>query len=176
MGYEVLEILKKRRSVRKFKEEKLDKEVINKVLRAGLLSPSSKNKKPVEFIVVDDKETLLKLKECKSKGADALNTASCAIVVIADSQLSDVWIEDASIATILLQLAAEDLGLGSVWIQMRNRQSNLGCSEEQVRKVLNIPEKYGVLSIVAIGYKDESTKPYDESSLDFSKVHYDNYL
>ncbi len=59
---------------------------------------------------------------------------------------------------------------------MRNRQSNLGCSEEQVRKVLNIPEKYGVLSIVAIGYKDESTKPYDESSLDFSKVHYDNYL
>ncbi|WFA09323.1 nitroreductase family protein [Tissierella sp. Yu-01] len=175
MGYELLEILKNRRSIRKFKEEKVAKEVIEQVLKAGLLAPSSKNKKPVQFIVVEDKDTLLKLKECKSKGADAFNTAPCAIVVIADNQLSDVWIEDASIATILLQTAAENLGLGSVWIQMRNRQNNIGNSEDEVRKVLNIPENYGVLSIVAIGYKDEIKEPYNENSLDFSKIHYDKY-
>lgn len=175
MGYELLEILKNRRSIRKFKEEKVAKEVIEQILKAGLLAPSSKNKKPVEFIVVEDKDALLKLKECKNKGADAFNTAPCAIVVIADHQLSDVWIEDASIATILIQTAAENLGLGSVWIQMRNRQNNNGNSEDEVRKVLNIPGNYGVLSIVAIGYKDEIKEPYNESSIYFSKVHYDKY-
>lgn len=175
MGYEVLEVLKNRRSIRKFKEEKIEKEVIDQVLKAGLLAPSSKNKKPVEFIVVEDRETLLKLKECKSKGADALNSATCAIVVVADNQLSDVWIEDASIATILIQIAATNLALGSVWIQMRNRQSDHGNSESEVRKVLNIPDNYGVLSIVAMGYMDETKEAYDENDLDLSKVHYDTY-
>lgn len=171
----MLNLLKNRRSVRKFTDEKINKETIEKILKAGLLSPSSKNKKPVEFVVVEDRETLLKLKECKSKGAEGLNTAPCAIAVIADSELSDVWIEDASVATTLIQLAAEDLGLGSVWIQMRKRKSKDEDSEEEVRKVLNIPEKFAVLSIVALGYKDEEKKPYDESSYDFSKVHNENF-
>lgn len=175
MEYEILEILKNRRSIRKFKEEKIDNSIIEQLLQATLLAPSSKDKKPVEFIVVDDKETIEKLKTCKSKGAAALETAPCAIVVIADSELSDVWIEDASIAATLIQLAAANLGLGSVWIQMRKRQSDIKSSEEEVRELLNIPEKYGVLSIMAIGYKDEIKEPYDVKSLDFSKVHNNRY-
>lgn len=175
MDYELLNILLNRRSIRKFKDEKINVETLEKVLKAGLLAPSSKNKKPVEFIVVEDKETIKDLKTCKSKGAEALNTAPCAIVVIGDSNLSDVWIEDASIATILLQLAAENLGLGSLWIQIRKRFNDIGDAEDQVKKTLNIPEKYGVLSIVAIGYKDEEKKAYDIKSLDFSRVRYKGY-
>lgn len=175
MEYEILEVLKNRRSIRKFKEEKVDKSIIEQLLQSALLAPSSKDKKPVEFIVVDDKETIEKLKTCKSKGAVALDTAPCAIVVIADSEVSDIWIEDASIAATLIQLAATNLGLGSVWIQMRNRQSNIKNSEEEVRDVLNIPEKYGVLSVIAIGYKDEIKEPYDLKSLDLSKIHNNRY-
>ncbi len=175
MDKEILKILKKRRSIRRFKDEKIEKDVLDQILKAGLLAPSSKNKRPVEFIVVEDKDTLLKLKDCKSKGAEPLNTATCAIVVISNMDLSDVWVENASIATILIQLAAAELGLGSCWIQIRKRMNIIGDAEEEVRKVLNIPEKYGVLSIIALGYKDEEIKPYTEESLDFSKIHYGKY-
>ncbi len=176
MEDKMLDLFKKRRSIRTFKEEKMPKEMIQDIIRAGLLAPSSKNKKPVEFIVVEDMETLQKLKACKNKGSNGLDTAPCAIAVIGDSRKSDVWIEDASIASCFMQLEAESLGLGSVWIQIRKRQSNSDDSEKEVRKVLNIPEGYGVLNILAVGYKDENRKPYDESDIDYSKVHYERYL
>lgn len=171
----MLDLLKKRRTVRKFKEDKIQRETIEKIIKAGLLAPSSKDKKPVEFVIVEDRDTMMKLRKCKSKGANGLDTAVCAIAVIADSDLSDVWIEDASIAAIFLQLEAEALGLGSVWIQMRKRQSDFGESEKEVRSVLNIPENYGVLSIVALGYKNEEKTHYDENDLNMSKVHIEKF-
>jgi nitroreductase len=112
---------------------------------------------------------------CKNFGTEGLNTASCAIAVIADGQKSDVWIEDASAAAILMQVEAESLGVGSVWIQIRNRQSGPESSEEEVRKVLHIPEKYCVLCVLAMGYKDEDKEPYEEENLDFSKIHNGRY-
>lgn len=171
----MLDLLKKRRTVRKFKEDKIQRETIEKIIKAGLLAPSSKDKKPVEFVIVEDRDTMMKLRKCKSKGANGLDTAVCAIAVIADSDLSDVWIEDASIAAIFLQLEAEALGLGSVWIQMRKRQSDFGESEKEVRSVLNIPENYGVLSIIALGYKNEEKTHYDENDLNMSKVHIEKF-
>ena len=175
MQYELLDLLKTRRSIRQFKDKQISKETIEQIIKAGLLAPSSKNKRPVEFVVVEDKDTIKKLKKCKGKGVDSLNTATCAIAVIADSEKSDVWVEDASIAMTLMHIAAENLGLGSVWIQIRNRFVEGRSSEEEVRRVLNIPDNYGVLSILAIGYKDEHKDPYDEGSLDFSKVHTNRY-
>lgn len=175
MEKEFFNILKNRRSIRKFKDEKIDRIRLEKILKAGLLAPSSKNKKPVEFLVIEDRETILELKKCKNKGAEGLNTAPCVIVIIGDSALSDVWIEDASVAATFIQLAAENVGLGSVWIQMRKRFNENGDAEEEVRKVLNIPEKYGVLAMVALGYKDEEKQAYDTKNLDFSKVRYEGY-
>lgn len=171
----MLEILRERRSIRKYKEQKIEKEKIDKILKAALLAPSSMNKKPVEFIVVDDKETLLKLEECKAKGTLGLKTSPLAIVVVADTERSNVWIEDASIASTLIQLEAQELGLGSCWIQIRNRQSENGDSEEAVRNVLELPENYGVLTILTIGYKDEEKPVYDDSKLNYEKVHYGKF-
>ncbi len=171
----MLETLRERRSIRKYKEQKVEKEKIDNILKAGLLAPSSMNKKPVEFIVVEDKEILSKLETCKAKGTLGLKTAPLAIVVIADTERSNVWIEDASIASTLIQLEAQKLGLGSCWIQIRNRQSEEGDSEEAVRKVLSLPENYGVLTVLTIGYKDEEKPAYDDSKLDFEKVHYGEF-
>ena len=110
-----------RRSIRKYTQEALSPEAVKTILEAGLLAPSSKRCTPWEFIAVEDKETLARLSECKTSGAKPIAGAALAIVVTADMTLTDTWIEDASIAAILMQLQAADLGLGSCWIQVRGR-------------------------------------------------------
>lgn len=171
----MLELLKNRRSIRKYKDTPIKKDVLDKIIKSALLAPSSMNKKPVELIVVDEKSTLEKLEKCKNMGTLGLKSCPTAIVVLGDSEKSDVWIEDASITSTFIQLEAEALGLGSCWIQMRNRQGENTNSEVEVRNVLGIPENYGVLSIITLGYKDEEKAPYDENSLDFNKVHYNKF-
>ena len=95
-----------------------------------------------------------------------------AVVVTADTTKSDVWIEDASIASIIMQLQAADLGLGSCWIQVRERFTADGVSsEEYVREMFGIPEQYAVLSVISFGYKDEERKPYDPEKTQWEKVH-----
>ena len=171
----MINLLKNRRSIRKFTDEAVSKEDLQKILKAGLLSPSSMGKNPVEFIVIQDKETIAKLEECKKFGTMPLKTAPLVICILADSQLSDVWVEDASIAATFIQLEVEKLNLGSTWIQMRKRNSESKDSEVEVRKVLDIPEKYGVLALIAIGHKDEEKAPYKDEDIDFSKVHYERF-
>ena len=85
---------------------------------------------------------------------------------------SDVWVEDASIASIYMQLQAEDLGLGSCWCQIRNRQMEDDTDAAQyVRRLLDVPYQLDVLSIIGIGYKDQERKPFDESHLQWEKIH-----
>lgn len=171
MSSEMLEVIKKRRSIRKFKEEEVSAQNLDEILKAGLFAPSSKNKKPVEFILVKDRETIKKLKECKNMGTIGLDTAPAVIAVIGDSEKSDVWVEDASIAATMMQLETESLLLGSVWIQIRCRQCAKGDSEAEVRQVLGIPEKYGVLCLLAIGHKAEEKAAYEEKDAEFLRVH-----
>ena len=130
----MLELLKHRRSIRTFTDEPVSQENIDSLLKAALLAPSSMGKKPVECIVVRNKETIARLKTYKKHGTTPLGTAPLAIVVIADGQKSDVWVEDASIVSILIQLEAEKLGLGSTWIQLRRREGDSGPSEEAFRQ------------------------------------------
>lgn len=171
----MLYLFKNRRSIRKYKDTPIEKDKLEQILKSALLSPSSMNKKPIELIVVNEKSTLEKLETCKNMGTLGLKTAPIAIVVIGDSEKSDVWIEDASIVSTFIQLEAEALDLGSCWIQIRNRQGKNTNSEVEVRNALNIPNNYGVLSIITLGYKDEQKAPYDENALDFNKVHYNKF-
>ncbi len=171
----MLQVIKNRRSIRKFKKDKLPKEVIVEILKAGLLAPTSKNKRPVEFIVVENEENICKLAKCIDKGSVGLETAPCAIVVASDSDKSDVWVEDASIAATYMQLQIEKLGLGSVWIQMRKRFNDNGDAENEVRRILNIPDNYGIVCILAVGYKNEYIRPYEENDIDILKVHYEKF-
>ena len=89
---------------------------------------------------------------------------------------SDVWIEDASIASIFMQLQAEDLGLGSCWCQIRNRQTEHEEDASQyIRGLLNIPYQLEVLSVIGFGYKEQPNKPFDESRLQWEKIHLGTY-
>ena len=95
-----------------------------------------------------------------------------AVVVLADVMQSDVWVEDAAIASIYMQLQAEDLGLGSCWCQIRNRQTaDDEDAAQYVRGLLNVPYQLEVLSIIGFGHKENAAKPFDESKLQWEKIH-----
>ena len=170
------DLIKNRRSMRKFTDEELTQDQVVTLLKAALMAPSSKRTNPWQFIVVDDKETLQKLSLCKEMGASFLKDAAMAIVVMADPLASDVWIEDAAIASIMIQLQAEDMGLGSCWIQVRERFTATGIpSGDYVHNVLDIPLQLQVLSIVAVGHKGMERKPFKEEHLQWEKIHLNKY-
>lgn len=170
------DLINRRRSMRKFTEESLTPEEVELLLKAALKAPSSKRSTCWQFVVVEDKETLKALSECKENGCQFLAGAPLAIIVLADPTSSDVWIEDASIASILIQLQAEDLGLGSCWIQVRERFTANGVpANDIVHGVLEIPYPLEVLSIIAVGHKGMERKPFDEEHLQWEKIHINKY-
>lgn len=174
----MIQLLKTRRSIRKYDEREIEKEKLDLILKAALLSPSSKGKRPWEFIVVMDKHTLKNVSRCRTVGGGPfIANASVAIVVLADTEkTSDVWVEDASIAATLIQLESHKLGLGSCWVQVRERMhDDKITAEEYLRKELNIPEKFGVECIISLGYPAENRPAYEEKDIDFSKVHYEKF-
>jgi nitroreductase len=161
-----------RRSTRKFTGQLLAPEQAEGILKAALMAPTSKSSFSWQFVAVEDREVLKQLSRCKQHGAAFLEGCALAVVVLGDSAKSDAWIEDASIASIYMQLQAEDLGLGSCWCQIRNRLTAGGTESEQyVRDLLEIPSRFGVLSIIGFGYKDQVRKPFDETHLLWENVH-----
>ena len=170
------ELARNRRSHRKFTDERVTEEQLQVLLDAALMAPTSKGMHSYSFCVVENAATLAALSQCKSMGSQFLSEAPCAIVVMAEPEISDVWIEDASIATLMIQLQAEDMGLGSCWIQVRERFTATGIpSGDFVHNVLDIPLQLQVLSIVAIGHKGMERKPFNEEHLQWEKIHINKY-
>lgn len=167
----MLEILRKRRSIRRYKEKDIDPEIVDLLKEAALRSPSSRDLKPWRFVFVTDRAVLEKLSCAKEHGSDFLRCARLGIVVCADERESDVWIEDCSIASIILQLAGQSLGLGSCWIQIRNRShSDAKSAEDYVREKLDLPNCMRVESIISFGYPGEEKKPVPFDQLDYGKI------
>jgi len=169
-------LLEKRRSIRQYKSCKVDEDKVDLLIRSILRSPSGKSIKPWEIIVIDDAECVHQLAQSKAKGAKFLQGVAQCLVIIADPDKTDVWIEDASIAMTIGHLAASDMGLGSCWIQIRNRYTNEGVSSEDfVRSLLDIPVSLKVEGILAFGYPDEEKEGHSEETLRWDKVHRNTY-
>jgi len=167
----MIELLRARRSIRAFTNQPVEAEKIELLKEAVLRSPSSRNIDPWEFVFVDDRKLLRMLSRCKPHGADFLEQAALAIVVCADSQASDVWVEDCSIAAALAQMVAQSLGLGSCWVQVRNRMyDGVMSSECYIQKLLGLPTQTVVECIVAVGYPAEQRDPLPAESLKASKI------
>ncbi len=162
----------KRRSTRKFRDEDISKQDLDLILHSALLAPTSMNRKPCNFMVVERKETLKELSECKDMGAGLIAGANKAIVVIADSMIADTWIEDSSIALTYMHLMATELDIGSCWVQTHLRSKNGKDSEEVVRDILKIDSYYRIVGMLALGYSDDIPQAHDESDLDKSKIHF----
>lgn len=172
----MLALLRKRRSIRKYRTTPVDRPQVQLLIEALLRAPSSRNIDPWEFIVVDERQQLAKLAIAKQHGATFLAGAALGIVVCADTTKSDVWIEDCSIAAILVQMTALSLGLGSCWIQIRNRFHGNGTSSEAyIRQVLGLPEHIAVECIISIGIPDESRRGLAAGKLQYEKIRHNSY-
>ena len=171
-----LSLLQKRRSIRQFKLQPVEQEKVEQLIEAALRSPSSRGLNPWQFVVVDDPQTLGRLARAKAHGSEFLTGAPLAVAVCADPARCDVWIEDCAIAAIIIHLAAESMGLGSCWVQIRQRSHGDGRSAEvYVREVLGLPESLAVECIIGIGYPARGLPGHSRESLAFDKVHRNHF-
>jgi nitroreductase len=186
MSYDdFLELVKKRRSFRRFKSDPVPKEILEKVLEAARHPPSAGNSQPWEFIVVQDVATKKSITQSITSGykkirkADPtmywavavqphLSTAPVLIVVCGDRRLQQTYPahlpgevllrQSLAISIYTLQLAAASFGLATAWATMQTESR-----ETQIRKLLGIPEVYTVDHIVPLGYPDEEKENSDKA-------------
>jgi nitroreductase len=154
----IMDYIFKRRSIRKYNDKEVDKETLVLLLKAAMAAPTACNNQPWEFIVVDDKDMMSRLR--KELYAGQYN-APAAIVVCGNMNYAfsgpghDYWIQDCSAAMENILLAASGMELGAVWIGLYPIESAV----KPVCKVLNIPEHIIPLGVVYIGYPDEFKEP-----------------
>ena len=168
----LMDTILKRRSIRRYTGEDIPEETLQKILQAGLLAPTSRNLKPWEFYVVQDRETLRKLSTAKNAGGGMLAECSAAIAVFGDGEKADTWVEDCSIAMSFMMLMAQEQGVGSCWVQIHFRADASGkAAEENVREILAVPARFRIAGILAMGIPAEEGKARALSDADWGKVH-----
>jgi nitroreductase len=167
-----------RRSVRRYGNRPVAREVIDEILKVALTAPTSFGCQDVEFVLVHDKATIRRLGAAKLMGGSQINGADWVVVVMsrtADNRAAEFWIENAAIASAYLLLAAEQFDVGACWVQIRNRRGNHSTSDEEIRSLLNVPNGYTVLNLVALGEKGEHKPARSESGLAFDNIHNETF-
>lgn len=174
---EILDTILHRRSVRQYTEEPIPQEKLDAILYAGLSAASSKNRKPWELIVVRDRCMLDQLCGCRPGAENLLRKCTAAIVVAADSDKVDVWVEDCASAMTQMHLTADALGVGSCWLQvrLRNAPDGVRSTEEVVKELLGIPAHISVMAILTLGMPAIHPGAKQADELPLEKIHYERY-
>lgn len=172
-----MDLLLHRRSMRQYTDEKISRKKLEQIVHAGLLSPTGRNRREWEFVVVEDRETLEQLATARSGGAaKMLAGAAAAIVVLADPTATDVWCEDCSIAMSNMHLMVTELGLGSCWIQGRLRTAEDGrTTSESACELLGVPEGLELEAMLSIGVPAKCPAAHTEGDADMTKVHWEQF-
>lgn len=173
---DLLQIMLNRRSVRNYSGEEVPEEAVRTILKAGLIAESNKNTRPWEMIVVRDKVKLKTMANCRTKGAELLARADVAIAVFGNPEITDVWVEDCAIVLAHMHLMADAIGIGSCWVQARNRRAVNGQSTDNYLKdLLGTPKHWGAVGILALGMPAMHPSPHTEDDMDWTKVHQEMY-
>ena len=166
---QTLETILNRKSVRKYKDRPVEKEKIDKLIRAGMAAPSSRDRRPWEFIIVTDRDIL----DTMGNGlplARMLKETKQAIIVCGDTAKSNnAWQLDCSAAAQNVLLAAESLGLGAVWTAAYPYPERM----KVVREALHLPEHIVPLTVIPVGYPTGIEKPKDKFNK--KQIHYNGW-
>lgn len=168
-GNSTLDTIFNRKSVRKYTERPVEKEMLETLARAGMAAPSSKDRRPWEFIIVTDR----KLLDAMGEGlplARMLKETKQAIIVCGDTVKSEnAWYLDCSAAAQNILLAAESMGLGAVWTAAYPYPDRI----KVVREVLNLPNHLVPLTVIPVGYPQGSEKP--KVKFNKQQIHYNSW-
>ncbi len=139
-----LEMLKTRRSIRRYIKKEIPKQIIEEIINCARLAPTANNKQPWLFVVIKDSILKDKIAELTDYGK-FIKEADCVVSVFCEN--TKYYLEDGSAATQNILLAAWYFGIGSCWIAGDKKPY-----AEKIRELLNIPEKYKLVSLVSLGY------------------------
>ncbi len=177
INYEEVNIMNaifNRRSIRKFENRFVEKEKIEKLLRAAMQAPSAGNQQPWEFIVIENKETLKKLADM-SPYSKLVASAPLAIIALADEtrmRIPSAWQQDMGASVENLLLEAVELELGAVWLGVSVVEENM----KYISQLFNLPENIKPYALMAVGYPAESQKNSYVDRFDEKKVHYETWV
>lgn len=158
----VKDAIRTRRTIRKYRQEPIDRKILETLIDGARLAPSAANIQPLEYIIVDDEKLLGKVFETlawagyiKPEGDPKEGeTPTAYIVVLGNTDYGKKWnIRDAGAAIMSILLEAQGYGIGSCWIGSVKR--------EKLREILNIPGKYDIDSVIALGYPAEESMAED---------------
>ena len=155
---EYREVITSRHSVRKFTDEPVERQTIEEIIDEAHYAPSSRNSKSSGFIIVEDPDTLQAMSHLRDYGAGLLAGAAAAIVVVGDTEKTDLWVENASISATFLMLSAANRGIGSCWVHVNGRprfkaDPTKGSAEDYLRNLLGIKDNIRPLCVIALGYE-----------------------
>ena len=179
---EIEQVIRRRRSIRKFQKRDIPNYIIQELLDLARYSPSSMNEQPWHFIIIKEDSVKKKLVEIKNKycpeekkmyRADFLQDAASIILVSVDKEKShDREIENGILAASIILLGAHSRGLGSVYLSAYSADEP-GISRE-IRELLEIPQNFEPITIIPLGYPDEIPKPKELRSLE-EIIHYERF-
>lgn len=172
----VIETIMSRTSVRKYRDKAIDDAAIGTILQAGMSGPSCVNARDWSFIVVRNRERLIQMADANGEPAAPLKGASMGILVCGDlerafPQAKDYWVIDCSIAAQNMTLAAQALGIGSVWLGTWPQMDRV----ERQRQLFALPEHIIPHSILAFGYPTMDANLMPKDSWEPSRVHYEEW-
>lgn len=170
----VLEAIRRRRTVRKFKDQDVADEQVEALLEAAMYAPSRLNKRPWHVVVVRDPETRRQIAEQVAVHS-FLERAPVLLVAVAQPHVSPTWPMDVSAAIQNMLLAAEALGLGAVWVGAPGTVQ-WGAVEDTLRSLLAIPEDVRIAALVGVGHPVQEVAPHDkERHFDPTRIHYEKW-
>lgn len=168
---DILDIIKKRRSIRKYTQQPIAPEIIDQLLTAAMSAPSAANQQPWHFLVVGKREQLITLSSFNS-GYLPVAKAQAAIIVCGEEALAKLpqyWMQDCSAATENILLAATGLGLGSLWAGVTPGSNHLS----KIKDLFNMPENITPFAVVSLGYPDEEKPVSDRFNKE--RIRYDHW-
>ncbi len=176
----MLEVIKKRRSIRKFQKKEVEEEKIKEILKAVMYSPSGMHLRPWEFIVVRNQEIKNKLAKA-TPFCGFIKDAPLVLIIAARPKISHkilpyLWIEDCAIVAEAIYLEATNQGLGTCFCQVLGGKTiSLKDSEEYVREVIGAPKDLRIVCMMPLGYPAEKKPEHTEKEFDEKKIHYEKW-
>lgn len=156
-----LEVIEKRKSVRKYADRPVEREVLDAIVKVAQTAPSSRNSKSSAFMIIEDRDTIDALSQMRDYGASPLKSAQAAIVVMGDTSKTDLWVDNCAISATFIQLAVTAMDLVSCWIHVNDRprlkdEPQGARADDYVAELLGIKDGLRPYCIVAIGYSQEA--------------------